>query len=60
MPIVERNVALREGNLDLLFICDFEDEDAYRRWDTDPEHARIRREVVAPLVHQAHRIQVRL
>lgn len=60
VPIVARDARLREGNLDILFQCDFSDEANYRRWDSDPEHARIRREVVAPLVEQVHRIQVRL
>jgi hypothetical protein len=60
VPIVQRDAGLREGNLDILFICDFADVEDYRRWDSDPEHVRIRREVVAPLVEQVQRIQVRL
>ena len=60
VPIVRRDAGLREGNLDVLFMCDFADVEGYRRWDTDPEHIRIRREVVAPLVEQVDRIQVRL
>lgn len=60
VPIVQRDAGLREGNLDVLFMCDFADAEAYRRWDADPEHMRIRREIVAPLVEQVHRIQVHL
>jgi hypothetical protein len=58
--IVERDAGLREGNLDILFESEFPDLDSYRRWDADLEHARIRREVVAPLVDQVYRIQIRL
>ena len=60
VPIVLRDAGLREGNLDILFMCDFADVEGYRRWDSDPGHMRIRREVVAPLVEQIHRIQVHL
>jgi Stress responsive A/B Barrel Domain len=60
VPIVARDAKLREGNLDIVFQCDFVDEGSYWRWDSDPEHNRVRREVVAPLVAQVHRIQVRL
>jgi hypothetical protein len=40
----------RAGNASLAIVCDFVDEAAYQHFDTDAEHNRIRRELVAPLV----------
>jgi hypothetical protein len=57
--IVYRDAALRPGNCDVLVVCDLEDEEAYRRYDSDEEHNRIRRELVAPMTERAERIQVR-
>jgi hypothetical protein len=58
--IVHRDAALRPGNSDVLVVCDLEDEEAYRRYDTDEEHNRIRRELAAPITERAERMQVRL
>ena len=41
-------------------IVDFPDEDAYRRYDLDEEHNRIRRELFAPISSEIRRIQFRL
>ncbi|HXC79671.1 MAG TPA: Dabb family protein [Candidatus Acidoferrum sp.] len=57
--IVHRDAALRPGNCDVLVVSDLEDEEAYRRYDSDEEHNRIRRELVAPITERAERIQVR-
>ena len=58
--IVHRDASLRPGNCDVLVVCDLEDEEAYRRYDSDEEHTRIRRELLAPITERAERIQVRL
>jgi hypothetical protein len=58
--IVHRDASLRPGNCDVLIVCDLEDEEAYRRYDSDEEHNRIRRELLAPITERAERIQVRL
>jgi Stress responsive A/B Barrel Domain len=58
--VVHRDAALRPGNCDVLVVCDLEDDEAYRRYDSDEEHNRIRRELVAPITERAERIQVRL
>ncbi len=52
-----RDLGLREGNLDYVVVSDFEDEAAYRVYDEDPEHNRIRRELVAPIVERVERVQ---
>jgi Stress responsive A/B Barrel Domain len=57
---VARDAGLREGNLDLVVVTDLDDEDAYRRYDQDPEHNRIRRDLVAPIVERVERIQYRV
>ena len=56
---VQRDAGLREGNADLAVIGDFDDESAYQVYDADPEHNRIRRELMAPLAERAERCQIR-
>jgi hypothetical protein len=58
--ILHRDATLRPGNCDVLLVCDLEDEEAYRRYDSDEEHNRIRRELLAPITERAERIQIRL
>lgn len=55
-----RDAGLREGNMDVALIADLEDEEAYRAYDEDPEHNRIRRELVAPIADRVERCQYRL
>lgn len=48
---------LREGNASYALTCDLVDDDAYRIYDADPEHNRIRREMFAPLSVVVERVQ---
>lgn len=57
---VARDAGLREGNAQLAIFGDFDDEAAYQAYDADPEHNRIRRELLAPLVERVERCQIRL
>ena len=34
--------------------------DAYRRWFGHPEHARVRADVLAPLIERRERCQIRI
>ncbi len=52
-----RDLHLREGNLAYAFISEFDDEAAYRAYDTHGEHNRIRRELLAPIVEKVERFQ---
>lgn len=54
------DLGLRVGNLDLAMVADFDDEQAFADYDRDPEHDRIRREMIAPLVERFERCQFRL
>lgn len=54
---VGRDLGFREGNWDVAVITDLEDEASYRVYDTDAEHNRIRREVIAPIVERIERCQ---
>ncbi len=54
------DAGLRAGNGGFALSFDFADEDAYRAWDTHPEHERIRREIVLPLVTGVQRCQFRV
>ncbi|MEK7861839.1 MAG: Dabb family protein [Chloroflexota bacterium] len=52
-----RDLGLREGNMPYAFISEFEDQAAYRGYDTHGEHNRIRRELVAPIAEKIERFQ---
>lgn len=52
-----RDLGLRDANWDVAVVTDLADEASYRVYDTDPEHNRIRREIVAPLVERIERCQ---
>ena len=52
-----RDLNLRAGNMPYAFIAEFADEAAYRAYDTNEEHNRIRRELLAPIVERIERFQ---
>jgi hypothetical protein len=54
------DLGLREGNADFVITVDLLDEQAYRTYDEDREHNRIRREVFGPLCSSIDRVQFRL
>ena len=51
------DLGLREGNAAFAITVDLVDEDAYRRYDLDEEHNRIRRELFAPIAASIQRVQ---
>jgi len=51
---------LREGNASFALTADFVSDEAYRTYDADPEHNRIRRELFAPISSSIERIQFAL
>jgi hypothetical protein len=54
------DLGLREGNASYALTVDLDDEEAYRVYDRDAEHNRIRRERFAPISEHIERIQFRL
>jgi hypothetical protein len=54
------DAGLRDGNWSYAITADFVDVDAYRRYDADEEHNRIRRELFAPISAEVVRIQFEL
>lgn len=52
-----RDLRLREGNMPYAFVSEFDDAAAYRAYDTDAEHNRIRRELLAPIAEKVERFQ---
>ncbi len=54
------DAGLKSGNADFAVSFDFADEAAYKKWDTDAEHDRIRRELIFPHVASVSRVQFRL
>ena len=52
-----RDLNLRAGNMPYAFIAEFDDEAAYRAYDSNEEHNRIRRELLAPIVEKIERSQ---
>ncbi|GAB3264994.1 Dabb family protein [Kineosporia babensis] len=55
---VGRDAGLREGNWDFTITADFADVAAYRAYDEDEEHNRLRREIFGPLSEEIARIQI--
>jgi hypothetical protein len=55
---VGRDAGLRAGNWDYAITVDLADADAYRRYDQDDEHDRIRRELLGPLCSEIARVQI--
>lgn len=55
---VGRDAGLRPGNWDFTITADFADVSAYRAYDEDEEHNRLRREIFGPLSVEIARIQI--
>jgi hypothetical protein len=53
------DVGLREGNWSFAIVADFEHKDAYRAYDQDAEHNRLRARL-APMAEQVARVQFEL
>lgn len=51
------DAGLRDGAWGFAITSDFVDVDAYRRYDAEEEHNRIRREMFAPLCEELARVQ---
>lgn len=58
--IAGRDLGLRPGGASFAITVDFPDEEAYRVYDADEEHNRIRRESFAPMCEFVERVQFRL
>lgn len=54
------DLRLREQSWDFAITSDWADEAAYRAYDEDAEHNRIRREMFAPLCEQIVRVQLQV
>ena len=54
------DLGFREGNMQYIVVADFDDEAAYREYDADPEHNRVRRELLAPIAERVERLQYRV
>jgi hypothetical protein len=54
------DAGLREGNAECAVVVDVDDEAAYAAYDTDPEHLRVRTELLLPILSRVERCQVRL
>ncbi|SDQ63576.1 Dabb family protein [Quadrisphaera sp. DSM 44207] len=54
---VGRDAGLRAGTWDYAITVDLADADAYRRYDQDEEHDRVRRELFDPISEQIARAQ---
>ncbi len=52
-----RDLGLREGGWDFAITNDWVDTEFYRAYDTDPEHNRLRHEMIAPICGHIARTQ---
>lgn len=55
--VAGQDLGLREGNASYVITVDLDDEDAYRAYDLDEEHNRLRRELFAPMSTSISRVQ---
>lgn len=53
--VVGRDIGSRPGNMDLAVSNDFPDELTFRAWGDDPEHAKVRDELLAPIAERIER-----
>ena len=53
------DLGLREGNWSFAIVADFADADAYRHYDADAEHNRLRG-LLAPMIERIARCQFEL
>jgi hypothetical protein len=53
--VVGRDIGSRAGNMDLTVSNDFSDEVTFRAWGDDPEHAKVRDELLAPIAERIER-----
>lgn len=58
--VAGQDLGLRPGTMSYAITVDLVDEDAYRAYDLDEEHNRIRRELFAPISSAIERAQFRL
>jgi stress responsive alpha/beta barrel protein len=54
---VGTDVGLRDGGWTFAIVNDWQDADAYRIYDADEEHNRIRREIFAKICQDIARVQ---
>ena len=54
------DLGLRPGNMDLAMVADFDDERAFRLYDDDAEHDRIRKELIIPIAGGLERCQYQI
>lgn len=55
--VVGVDAGLRRGNWTFSITADFVDEEAYRRYDLDGEHNRVREELFLPICTEIARVQ---
>ena len=58
--VAGQDLGLRAGNASYSITVDLVDGDAYRVYDVDEEHNRIRREMFAPISEAIDRVQFEL
>ena len=54
------DLGLRDGSWSFAITNDWQDEDAYRVYDADEEHNRLRREIFARICQDIARVQFRI
>ena len=57
---VGTDLGLRDGGWSFAIVNDWQDADAYRVYDADEEHNRIRREIFAKICQDVARVQFQI
>jgi hypothetical protein len=54
------DLRIGEGSWDYGIVADFEDADAWEVYDVDAEHARVRADIIRPLVAERAAVRIEL
>jgi heme-degrading monooxygenase HmoA len=55
-----RDLGIRDNTLDLIWISDFDDAQAFLDWAEDPAHRKVSEELLHPIADQIARCQFQL
>jgi Stress responsive A/B Barrel Domain len=51
------DLGIADGNADLALVADFDDADAWHRYQVHPEHVRVLQQLVAPMLSERVAVQ---
>jgi hypothetical protein len=53
--VIGRDIGVRAGNMDVAVTNDFPDQATFAAWGDDPQHVKVRNELLAPIAERIER-----